>query len=126
MGVIAKGIPRGFQGLFTPVSLGYQLSVFNKKLYSQRERTQVCARMQNRKYGVATISRLLKIIGVFCRISSLLYGSFAKETYSFKEPTNGSHPIAEIAGVERVSSQGNDIYKSFIPRGATYTAHLPS
>jgi len=45
------------------------------------------------RYGVATISRLLKIIGLFCRISSLLYGSFAKETYIFKEPTNRSHPI---------------------------------
>jgi len=31
MGVIAKGIPRGCQGLFTPVSLGYPLSVFIKK-----------------------------------------------------------------------------------------------
>jgi len=31
-------------------------------------------------YGVATISRLLEIIGLFCRISSLLQGSFAKET----------------------------------------------
>jgi len=30
MGVIAKGIPRGCQGVFTPVSLGYPLSVFNK------------------------------------------------------------------------------------------------
>jgi len=30
MGVIAKGILRGYQGLFTPVSLGYPLSVFNK------------------------------------------------------------------------------------------------
>jgi len=30
MGVIAKGIPRGCQSLFTPVSLGYPLSVFNK------------------------------------------------------------------------------------------------
>jgi len=30
MGVIAKGILRGCQGLFTPVSLGYPLSVFNK------------------------------------------------------------------------------------------------
>jgi len=30
MGVIAKGIPRGCQGLFTPVSLEYPLSVFNK------------------------------------------------------------------------------------------------
>ena len=35
---------------------------------------------------VATIGRLLKIIGLFCRISSLLTGSFAKETYNFKEP----------------------------------------
>ena len=30
MGVIAKGILRDCQGLFTPVSLGYPLSVFNK------------------------------------------------------------------------------------------------
>ena len=30
MGVIAEGIPRVCQGLFTPVSLGYPLSVFNK------------------------------------------------------------------------------------------------
>ena len=44
-------------------------------------------------YGVTTISRLLKIIGLFCRILSLLQGSFAKETYTLKEPTNCSHPI---------------------------------
>jgi len=44
-------------------------------------------------YGVATISRLLKITGLFCRILSLLWGSFAKETYNFKEPTRHSHPI---------------------------------
>ena len=31
--------------------------------------------------------------GLFCRIWSLLQGSFAKETYNFKEPTNRSHPI---------------------------------
>ena len=43
-------------------------------------------------YRVATISRLLAIISVFCRISSFLLGSFAKETYNFKEPTNRSHP----------------------------------
>ena len=29
------------------------------------------------------------IIGLFCRISSLFKGSFAKETYNFVEPTNG-------------------------------------
>jgi len=47
-------------------------------------------------YGVATISRLLKIIGLFCRDLSLLYGSFAKETYNLKEPTNRSHPILNV------------------------------
>jgi len=45
------------------------------------------------RYGVATIGRLLKMTGLFCRILSLLQGSFAKETYNFKEPTNCSHPI---------------------------------
>ena len=45
-------------------------------------------------YGVATISRLLRIIGLFCRIQSLLQGSFAKETYHCKEPTNCSHTIS--------------------------------
>jgi len=44
-------------------------------------------------YGVATISRLLKIIGLFCKrdINKRLYST--KETYNFKEPTNRSHPI---------------------------------
>jgi len=44
-------------------------------------------------YGVATITRLLKIVVLFCRESSLLHGFFAKETYDFKDPTNRSHPI---------------------------------
>ena len=41
MGVIAEGIPRGCQGLFTPVSLRYPLSVFNKKLHSQRKKVTI-------------------------------------------------------------------------------------
>jgi len=45
------------------------------------------------RYGVATISKRLKIIGMFCRISSLLWVSFAKETYNLIDPTNQSHPI---------------------------------
>ena len=44
-------------------------------------------------YGVVAIIRLLKITGLSCRISSLLQGTFAKETYDFKEPTNRRHPI---------------------------------
>jgi len=44
-------------------------------------------------YWVVTVSRIDKMIGLFCRISSLLEGSFAKETYNFIDPTNQSHPI---------------------------------
>ena len=52
-------------------------------------------------YGVATISRLLETIGLFCRISSVLYGSFAKETYNFKEPSNRSHAIMRSGRVQQ-------------------------
>ena len=38
-------------------------------------------------YEVATVSRIDNIIGLFCRIASLLYGSFAKEIYNFIDPT---------------------------------------
>ena len=48
------------------------------------------------------ISRLLKIRGLSCRIQSLLQGSFAKETYTFKEPTNRSHPIPYHVCIVRV------------------------
>ena len=51
--------------------------------------THVCVHA----YGVATISRPLKIIGFFCRISTFFQVSFAKETYNFKESNIRSHPI---------------------------------
>jgi len=51
-------------------------------------------------YGVATISRLLKMMGLFCKISSLLQGSFAKGIYNFKERTNRSHPIFVLVAGE--------------------------
>jgi len=43
-------------------------------------------------YEVATMSRLLKIIGLLCKraLYKRLYS--AKEPYDFKEPTNRSHP----------------------------------
>jgi len=41
MGVIAKGILRGCQGLFTPVSLRYSLSVFNKNSTLKRKRIEI-------------------------------------------------------------------------------------
>ena len=44
-------------------------------------------------YGVATISKLLKIIRLFCKRALYKIDYSAKETYNFKEPTNHSHPI---------------------------------
>jgi len=53
--------------------------------------------VSRRPYGVATISRLLQIIGLFCKRALLKRLYFAKETYDFKEPTNRSHPISACA-----------------------------
>ena len=47
-------------------------------------------------YGVATISRLLKIIGLLCKRALSKRRFSAKETYNFKEPTNRSQPILRV------------------------------
>ena len=44
------------------------------------------------EYGVATISRLLKIIRLFCKKALSKRRYSAKETCYCKEPTNRSHP----------------------------------
>jgi len=67
----------------------------------KKARKCVCVCVWERKtetyvhaYGVATISRLLKSIGLFCKraLWKRLYS--AKETCNCKEPANRSHPIA--------------------------------
>jgi len=45
-------------------------------------------------YGVATISRLLTIVCLFCKRALYKRRCSAKETYDFEEPTNHSHPIS--------------------------------
>jgi len=59
-------------------------------LFFRREARRLC---KLGRYGVATVSRIDTIIGLLCRISSLLLGTFAKETYNFIDPTRRSHPI---------------------------------
>jgi len=46
-------------------------------------------------YGVATISRLLKMVGLFCKRVLCKRWYSAKETYNIKEPTNRFHPILQ-------------------------------
>ena len=49
-------------------------------------------------YGVASISKLLKIIGLFCKRALSKRRYSANETYNFEEPTHRSHPIALQGG----------------------------
>ena len=44
-------------------------------------------------YGVASVSRIDKITGLFRKRGLWKRRCFAKETYNFKEPTNRSHSI---------------------------------
>jgi len=46
-------------------------------------------------YGVASINRMLKNIGLFCKIDLQKRPIFCKETYIFKRPMDRGHPIAE-------------------------------
>jgi len=48
-------------------------------------------------YGVATISSMLKNIGLFCKRALQKRPIFCRETYLFKHPTNRSHPISDFA-----------------------------
>ena len=48
------------------------------------------------RYGVATISRLLKIMFLFCKRALWKRRYSAKETYKLKESTDRSHPISPV------------------------------
>ena len=49
----------------------------------------------NMVYGVATISRMLKNIGLFCKRALQKRPVFCKETCIFKHLTHRSHPISD-------------------------------
>ena len=73
-------------------SLKLQVS-FKKEMYRETLR----ARATVISYGVATISGLLKIIGVFCERALKKRRYSAKETYNPKEPTHRSNPIPYLS-----------------------------
>jgi len=60
-------------------------------------------------YGVATVRRIDRTIGLFCRILLLLLGSFAKETYILIDPTNQSHLIPRHRPRSRHKDRDRDI-----------------
>ena len=51
--------------------------------------------ISNSTYGVATMSRMLKNIGLFCKRALQKRIVFCKETCIFKHPTHRSHPISK-------------------------------
>jgi len=63
------------------------------KRETEREREQR-KEAPNLDYGVATISRMLKNIGLFCKRALQKRPVFFKETCIFKHPTHRSHPIS--------------------------------
>jgi len=65
-------------------------------------RMNAAMRDQKERYGVAMISRLLKMIGLFCKRALYKRPYSAKDTYNFKEPTNRSHPIPQCGIKKRV------------------------
>ena len=54
---------------------------------------RVISTFSTKEYGVATMSRMLKNIGLFCKRDLQKRPIFCKETYIFKHPTHRSHPI---------------------------------
>jgi len=45
-------------------------------------------------YGVASVSRIVTIIGLFCKRALLKRQYSANETYNLIDPTDCSHPIS--------------------------------
>ena len=84
-------------------------------LSTRQSRSLLCFKncQNSSRYGVATVSRIDKIIGLFCRIASVFQGSFAKETYNFMDPTSQSHPIPNLLCVNGLYSgiSKNSAYK---------------
>ena len=64
-------------------------------------------------YGVAWISRLHTIIGLFCKraLFKRLYSE--KETSTFKEPTNRSHPILVTHIISIMSKSMSNSYHEY-------------
>jgi len=75
--------------------LGLNIVVSAQDL-SKELKTQEFRCSKEGAYGVATISRMLKNIGLFCKRALQKRPIFCKETYIFKHPTHRSHPILEV------------------------------
>jgi len=67
---------------------------------------------------VATISRLLKIVGLFCKRALQKRLHSAKESCKFEEPTNRSHPHAKYLQISllRISNKNKISKKGLLAK----------
>ena len=81
----------------------YSCTESKREIYSKREKSaarvsiflaifEPCLLWRG-LYGVATVSRIDKIIGLFCKRDLYKRRYSAEETYKFIDPTDRSHPI---------------------------------
>jgi len=75
-------------------------------------------------YGVAATSRLLKIIGLFCKRDLEKRRYSAKETYNFKEPTNRSPPIVPCIHGRHHPPPPSHHFAPLLPKPANPPANL--
>ena len=76
--------------------------VFNHVITTRCIQIQKDKRKSPALYGVATISRLLYIIGLFRKRALYKRQCSAKATYPFKEPTSHSHPRSKEPYMQHV------------------------
>ena len=83
--------------------------------------TSIFCEMSLCVYGVATINRLLQIIGHFCKRALQKRLHSAKETYNSKKPAHQNHPIFHrIRSVRSVLV----LYKRRISSGLTWIFYI--
>ena len=70
-------------------------------IYIYTYRPAICGstHIHTNAYGLATMGRLLKTSGLFCKRALLKRLCCAKETYNFEASTHRSHPIKKTCRV---------------------------
>ena len=77
-----------------PMSLRHPVSIVLRVALVLSRRVQYTLYVY---YGVALVSRIDKILGLFCKRTLLKKLYSAKETYNLIDPTNRSHPTPDVS-----------------------------
>jgi len=78
-----------------PIHLRHPVWWDIQHIYEHLNKTTKLSRECIPLYGMATISRMLKNLGLFCKRDLQKRPIFCEETYIFKRPTHRSHPISK-------------------------------